>query len=62
MDAVGIGSFYACLDISIFFLRKGVEDKMSALFPHDAPSYSFIITSDGIEQWTDESVWETIHT
>ena len=34
----GIGSFPACLDISIFFLRKGADGKVSALSPHDGHS------------------------
>ena len=33
---------------------------MSVLAPHDGPSFSFTISSDGTEQWTDENVWDTI--
>ena len=49
LDAVGIGSFLACLDINIFFLRKEVEGNVLALSPHDGPSYSFTFLSDGTE-------------
>ena len=45
---------------NIFFLRKGAEGKVSILAPHDGPSFSFTISSDGTEQWTNENVWDTI--
>ena len=61
MDVAGIGTFSACLDVNIFFLRKGAEGKVSALYPHNSPSYSFTLTSDGTEQWTDESLGDHSH-
>ena len=62
LDAASFGSFPTCLEISIFFLRTRAEGKVSALAPHNSPSYSFTVTSDGTEQWMDEKVWETIRT
>ena len=56
----GIGAFPACLDISIFLLRKGADGKITALAPKDGPSFAFTFLSDGIEEWPDDSVWDSL--
>ena len=60
MDVADVGTFPACLDISIFLLRKGTDGKIATLAPRDGPSYAFTFLSNGTESWSDDSVWETL--
>ena len=55
-----IGTFDACLDISIFLLRKGADGKIAALAPRDGLSYAFTFLSDGTKSWSDDTVWESL--
>lgn len=60
LDVAGFGSFLARLDISIFFLRKGANGRITVLAPPKGPNYSFSLLNDGTEEWTYDLVWETI--
>ena len=54
LDVARFGSFPTYLDISVFFLPKGVDGRITALAPPNEPSYSLL--SDGIEEWTNDLV------
>ena len=56
LDVADIETFLACLNISIFLLRKGMDGKIAALAPRDGPSYAFTFLNDGTESWSDNSV------